>query len=396
MIAVLFKIIKNFFLGIFVLILVIIILQYVVNAKYTFPNPHSFKGDYIYNPYRNVDKNKWRMANFHAHPGKFFGNRKKTAITVHYIDSLYKYLGYSIFSISDYQRINLHENINEWFVPVYEHGFQYYKNHQLVLNAKKVNWQDFSFYQTLSNKQFIIDQLKKDPSVLITIVHPIYRKAYSFNDFKFLGNYNSLEIANHERTFTSCYDTILSEGHPVFLMADDDGHEITNIKDVCSSYNLINTDLVRDSVLKALRTGRSIGVKFNISSFNTNEEKRTALKKLPGIFSITFTNDTLAVSLNKSVKTIKFIGQQGREKKRISNCSTGAYIFSNDDTYIRTEIECNDGTVYFLNPCFRYNGVTLSDYTPIYNILKTWSWRSGFFIILIVTSIILYKKRTNV
>lgn len=396
MIKILFKIIKYFFQGIIVFILIIIILQYVVNAKYTFPEPHSFNGDYIYNPYRNVDRIKWRIVNFHAHNRKFFGNRKKATISVQYIDSLYKYFGYNIISISDYQSINLHENKNGWFIPVYEHGFQYFKNHQLVLNAKKVNWQDFSFNQTLSNKQFIIDQLKKDPAVIITIVHPIYRKAYSFNDFKYLGNYNSLEIANHERLFTSCYDTVLSEGHPIFLMSDDDAHDITNIKDVCSNYNLINTDLAKDSILNALRTGRSVGVKFNIGSSKTNEEKRAALLKLPEIYSITFTNDTLAIRLNQTVKTIKFIGQQGREKKRITNCSMGAYNFSKNDTYIRTEIECNDGTVYFLNPFFRYNGITLSDYAPSYNILKTWVWRSAFLIVLILTSLILHQKKANV
>jgi hypothetical protein len=392
----LFKIIRFFFLVIFVSILIILILQFGINSKYTFPEPHAFRGEYIYNPYRNIEKTKWRIANFHAHNRKFFGNTKRAARSVQELDSLYKYFGYSIFSISDYQSINLYENKNKWFIPVYEHGFQYFKNHQLVLNAKKVNWEDFSFYQTLSNKQFIVDQLKKDTTVIITIVHPIYRKAYSFNDFKYLGNYNSLEIANHERLFTSCYDTILSDGHPVFLMVDDDAHDITNIKEVCSSYNLINTDLVKDSILHALKTGRSVGVKLNIGSFKTNEEKRAALLKLPEIDSITFKNDTLTVRLNQIVKTIKFIGQHGREKMRITNCSMGAYHFNRKDTYIRTEIGCNDGTVYFINPFFRYNGITLTDYAPSYNVLKTWIWRFAVLGFIVFTFIILYCKKVNV
>src|SRR5664280_3716450 len=92
-------------------------------------------------------------------------------------------------------------------------------------------------------------------------------------------------------------------------------------RQVCSSFNMINTDLVKDSVLKALRTGRSIAVKFNISSYKTNEEKRAALAKLPEINAIIFDNDTLSIRLSQPVKTIKFIGQDGAEKIRMTDSS---------------------------------------------------------------------------
>jgi hypothetical protein len=224
------------------------------------------------------------------------------------------------------------------------------------------------------------------------VVHPFYRKAYSLNDFKYLTNYNCLEIANSKRLFTTYYDTALSFGHPVFIMADDDSHDMNNIEDVCSSFNLINTDMVSDSILNSLRTGRSIGVKFNLSSFKTNKEKKAGLLKLPEIKSITFKSDTLAVSLNKSVNSIKFIGQNGIEKKRVINCSTGSYFFTKEDTYIRTEIECNDGSIFFLNPFFRFDGINLTEYAPSYNILKTWAWRSAVICILLLTLIIWYRK----
>jgi hypothetical protein len=365
----------------------------VVNPKYSFPEPHPFKGRHIYNPYLNSDPAKWGIGNFHAHTRKFFEHSNRAARSIPFLDSLYKSFGYCIISISDYQFINRYENKNEWFIPVYEHGFQYFKNHTLVLNAKKVNWLDFPFRQTLNNKQLIFDQLKKDTSVLLTMVHPIYRKAYSDIDFKYLGNYDCLEIANHERLFTECYDTVLSYGHPVFLMADDDSHDLTNIKDICSSFNLINCDLSKDSILKALRTGQSIGVKFNLDSYKTNEEKREALLNLPEINSITFKNDTLTVSLNQSVKTIKFIGQHGMEIKRFTDCTKGSCLFSNQDTYIRTEVECNEGTVFFLNPLFRYDGIKFSYYAPAFNVYKTWAWRSVTLFLLLLIFIIRYRKR---
>jgi hypothetical protein len=387
-----FRVIKYFILGIFILLLTDLILQFGINSKYSFPEPHQFRGSFIYNPYKNIDTAKWIIANFHAHSHKLFENSETQNKKIRELDSLYKYFGYRIFSISDYQSINLHEENYKWFVPVYEHGFQYYKNHSLVFNAKKVNWDDYSFRQTLSNKQFIIDQLKKDPGVLVAIVHPIYRNAYSPEDFKYLANYNCLEIANHNHLFTSCYDTILSSGHPVFVLADDDAHDFSNPKEVCSSYNLVNTSLVKDSVLKALTAGRLIAVKLNIDSFKTNAEKKSAMRELPKIISITLINDTVDIRLNKKADVIRFVGQDGREKMKISGSSEAAYYFNKKDTYIRAEIVCNNGTIYFLNPFFRYNGMILTDYMPVKSILKTWISRTTIFGILMIILIIRFSK----
>ena len=388
------NIFKNkFLIGFVLFISILLVFQYVVNSKYSFPEPSPFKGKYIYNPYHNIDKTKWEKANFHAHTMKFLDPAKKIARSEFILDSIYRSLGYDIVGISDYQSVNNYEIRNKWFVPEYEHGYQYYKNHHLVLNAKKINWLDYPFRQTLDNKQFVINQLKKDTSVLLAIVHPGYRKALSNHDFKYLANYNCLEIANHERLFSEFYDTILSNGHPVFVMGDDDCHKLTDIKEVGISFNLINADPVKDSVLKALRTGRSVAVKFNVSPYRTSDEKRAALTKLPVISDIIFKRDTLSVILDKPVKTIKFISQGGYEKVLISDSSKGSCNFSPQDTYIRTEIECYDGTMYFLNPLFRWDGIRLTYYSPSFNTLKTWAWRSLVIGILVMVFIILNRKR---
>jgi hypothetical protein len=386
------KIISKSIAGFGILILFFLILQFVVNSKYTFPEPHAFSGKFIYNPYSNIDINKWRRANFHAHTRKIADRSKKAEISNQLLDSTYKSFGYSIIGISDYQFINSFEAKNKWYVPVYEHGYQYYKNHQLVINAKKVSWWEFPFRQTLSNKQFIINELKRDSSAVITIVHPVLRHAYTFDDFKYLSNYNCLEIANHERIFTSYYDTVLSAGHPVFLMADDDSHNMGKITEVCGAFNMVNSDLVTDSILKSLKTGRSIAVKFELSSFKNNEEKRAALMKLPAFNNISFKNDSLEIGLDQAVKNIIFIGQHGNENEVVSDCKNAVYRFRNEDTYIRTEIECYDGTRYFLNPLFRYDGIRFSYYKPHFKAVETWTWRLAFAFVLILF-IIWYRKR---
>jgi hypothetical protein len=370
-----------------------IIVQYVINVKYNFPKPQPFTGKYLYNPYKVIDTSGWQISNFHAHTHRFLGNRSETAAKSHYLDSLYSYLGYNNIGISDYQMINTFESKHSWFVPVYEHGYQYYKNHHLVLNARNVSWLDYFFRQTLNNKQFVINQLKKDTFALVTIVHPILRKAISHNDLKYLTNYDFLEVIDNKYLFTSYYDTVLSSGHPVFLMADDDCHNLKNPTEYGSCFNWINTFPSKDSILKALKTGASIAVKLNLNSYKTDEQKKVALHNLPILTDLDIINDTIYLTLNKEVKTIKFIGQQGVERKRISDTKKAACLFSNEDTYLRAEIECNDGTLYLLNPVLRYDGSLKFNNLPPVDVFKTWVCRSALFVLLMVVfTMLMYRK----
>jgi hypothetical protein len=390
------KIVKTLikiFAGIISFILIALVLQYVVNPKFKFPEPHPFTGDFLYNPYAGIDSTKWEKGNFHVHTRSYAGVTNGADNSNGYLDSIYRYFGYGIIGISDYQKINRYESSNKWFVPVYEHGYSYYKTHHLVLNAKSVSWLDLLFYENLDNKQFMINHLRKDPDVLLTIPHPNLRQAYKFEEFKHLSGYNCLEICNNDRLFTFFYDTILSAGHPVFLMSDDDAHNLTKIRDGIHCFNLINTDLVRDSILHSIKTGKLVGVDFNVSKFKNNEEKKIALLKLPRISGITLINDTLSISLSDTVKAIKFIGQNGIEKKHITENSSGSYFFRKEDTYIRAEVLCKDSTVYFFNPVFRYDGIQLGHDKPTLAVFRTWMWRVLCLIALLISIFIVRKLR---
>ena len=94
----LFKVIIYFLLGISIFILLALISQYLVNAKYTFPQPHYFKGEYLYNPYNGMDSTKWKMGNFHVHTREYFGLTNGVDHN-QFLDSFYKYFGYDIIGI---------------------------------------------------------------------------------------------------------------------------------------------------------------------------------------------------------------------------------------------------------------------------------------------------------
>ena len=374
-------------------IITLLMLQYWVTPRYRFPDPKPFTGEFLYNPYAGIDSTRWVKANFHVHTRSYAGVTNGADNSNSFLDSIYRYFDYGIIGISDYQKINKYESSNKWFVPVYEHGFMYYKTHHLVLNARKVLWFDLPFYENLNNKQFMVNLIKRDPGVVLTIPHPNLRQAYTYDDFKHLANYNCLEICNNDRQFAFFYDTILSAGHPVLIMADDDAHNLTKIKDGIHSFNLINTDLVRDSILGAIKKGKLVGVNLNVKHLTSNEDKKAALARLPGINKITLTNDTLSLKLSCTVKAIRFIGQNGTEMKRVSDCRNGEYSFRKEDTYIRTEVLCEDSTVYYFNPVFRYNGRQPGYALPEFDALKTWLMRSVAIIVLILSLYLIRKLR---
>ena len=378
------------------LLAIALILQYGINVKYKFSPHQKFTGGKLYNPYQRIDTAIWQVSNFHAHTHKIPDFKHETLNHTKYVDSLYRYLGYDIIGISDYQMINEFEKNHRWYVPAYEHGYQYYKNHHLVLNAQKVSWLDYLFKQTLDNKQYVINQLKKDEGIILTLVHPILRHALSFDDLKYLGNYNCLEVLDNKYQFLAYYDAVLSSGHHVFLMADDDSHNQRNQVECGSCFNMINTPLLKDSILYSLKTGKAYAVKMNLDLYSTNESKKEAIRWLPELVSFKVNSDTITAVFSRKVKTIKFIGQEGSEVMSFSDVYEASVFFRPEDTYIRTEVECYDGTLFYLNPVFRYDGILKTDPSPPVDIMKTRVYRVVFAVIFLIAVATLIYKRKNV
>jgi hypothetical protein len=258
--------------------------------------------------------------------------------------------------------INAFNKDSVFYIPVYEHGFGIRKKHHILIGAKKVLWFDHSLYQNINDKQQVIDKLR-DKSEIVAIAHPDWDNGFSCDDMKWLSNYDLLEVLDNNWRSIPQWDAALSSGHPVYILADDDAHDISNPYQIGRCGTFINSP-TRDatSVMRYLKEGNAYGVDFFMGEKETFDQKALDTKTLPYPIMIRVRHDTLTVTMSDTVDRFKFIGQDGKCMKYDFFKKTASYRIRPEDTYIRTEIVTYnryhyDGSVLYLNPVYRYGNV---------------------------------------
>ncbi len=366
--------------------------QYLCAPVYDFPQKKKFAGDKIYNPYGKCDSLAWKKAVFHIHSISW-GGVTNGASSEQQIFDRYKYLGYDIVALSDYQKINTAKYpLQQELIANYEHGFGMKKNHHINIGAKSVLPFDFMFPQTLSNKQFIINLLRSRTE-LLALAHPDWNSAVLPADVKQLCNYDFIEALNNNHNSINLWDTALSAGAPVFLISDDDGHDINNPNVVGRCLTLVNTLLTnKESVISALKAGKSIGVAVASKENESFEAKKAIISKLPVLRYLKLSGDTIQIAVSDTSAKIQFIGQNGLVVGSKQKTLQAAYLFKKNDTYIRTVITFQNGTVYYLNPFIRFNGLAFTEYHPSVNMLWT-GLKNGLFLIIIIAFGSAYIRR---
>ncbi|MBR6774835.1 MAG: hypothetical protein IKM23_03890 [Bacteroidales bacterium] len=336
--------------------IVLVILTSIFVPSYSFDEPKPFRGDYLHNPYQGMNPDNWIQANFHAHTRQFGGLTNGRANTNEMVDSVYTVLGFDHVGLSDYNKINYYDSANPSYIPAYEHGYGIFKIHQLCIGAEKVRRLDFFAFQNLSMKQHTLNRLAKQTRLAIP-AHPSFvKKGYLVDDMKYLSNYKLMEVLNGFRISTAHWDTALSNGHLVYLIGNDDSHNVTDITDIATRFTMINApENEAEQLLSSLENGCAVGVDFPIIYDETLEQKVKRLKKdLPHITQVDLKGDTLFVSASTPISKIKFIGQKGKELSSQKNITTAYYIIQPDDNYVRTELKFKDGTTLYLNPITRH------------------------------------------
>jgi hypothetical protein len=351
------KIISIFIKGFIAFFLFIIFLPFLISPVYNFPEPKPFSGDKIWNPYADIDSTKWQKGNFQiqslAWGGITDGNNNPTDS----IYALYEKLGYDVIGISDYMKINDYYKNHSGYIPIYEHGYNLRKTHQVSIGAKEVYWLDFPFLQTTSQKQFIINQLRPKTE-LLSIVHPNFSlEGYSHNDLKYLVNYDLLEALNHQQFSLSHWDATLSNGHAKYILANDDAHDIQDhflVGVVATFINAPSNN--KNDIISSLLKGKSYGFEPYTPDDETYDKKAERAKHFPYLHSAKLDGNKYSVEVSKMANKIEFIGQDGVILKTVEQSKTASYDFREEDTYIRVEASFYANERMFLNPIFRYSG----------------------------------------
>lgn len=351
-----FKIFFGILATLIIIPLVFLLSLYLFAPIYEFSEPAPFSGSKLYNPYQKMDYGFWRKYNFQVQSKAWGGITSGSTNTNELIDSVYTALGYDYVATSDYMKINYHGDEKANFIPTYEHGYNIFKTHQVCIDAKKVLWIDFVFFQTLSMKQWIIDLLKKN-SRIVVLAHPLLRDGYTLEEMKYLTNYDFIEVLTNMRTSIHHWDTALSSGQMVWIMGNDDAHDVLNPNQVGRKFTMINSpSTTRHTIVQNLKSGKAYAVDFYPKMDVPLEERIERSKSIPYVRDVDLRNETLTVVMSEAADSIRFIGQNGKVLLSTTNNRWATYKIKNEDTYVRSEIYYPSQTTIYLNPILRYEG----------------------------------------
>ena len=351
--------------GLGIALLLVVLYVYLSVPTYSFKEPKPFSGEYLYNPYQDMNPDQWKKYHFHCHSRKFFGltnGRKSKEVT---IDSVYQALGYDHYGISDYMGINQHGAEREDYIPAYEHGYGLFrKTHQICIGAEKVYWPDFPFMQNLNMKQHTINKLGERCRFVMP-AHASFTKGYQVSDMVLLSNYRLLEVVNPYGNAFEHWDKALSNGHRVYGLGDDDTHNINNVHEVCRNLTMVNTpDLNPNHVYEALEKGLCYAVEFDNWYYYplTLEQKANDARSLGYLTQAQLVGDTLFISTSAEImKEVQFIGQDGKVLKTEESIGTACYVIQPEDHYVRTRIDLNGRHFLYLNPITRHPSPNIDD-----------------------------------
>lgn len=343
---------------------VLLVLPYGWAPVYRFEETAPFSGAHLFNPYATL-VGRWQRANLHAH-GRAWSGLTNGRQPVEQVVRRYRDLGYDVPGVSNYQQIAKLDGGAT--LPIYEHGFNIGKHHQLAIGARRVSWFEFPLWQSTSQQQYVIDRVG-ETSDLVALAHPDSRYAYSVENLRRLTGYQLIEVGNGPFASDASWDTVLSSGHPVWGLANDDTHDLEDPRRTAAAWNMIDAASAAPSdIVAALRAGRSYAV------LRTGAIDAANITTLTGV---EVRNQTMTVTCAGARSTITFFGQNGAVRQTVKDTAAAAYTFSEADTYVRAVIE-SPQTVLYLNPVIRYSGSGLSTPAATLDLATTWASRVGF------------------
>jgi hypothetical protein len=251
----------------------------------------------------------------------------------------------------------------------------------------------------MNHKQYILNCLH-DQNEMVAIAHPDWEGGYSLNDMKYLSNYQLIEVLDNNWRSVPQWDAALSSGHPAFIIGDDDAHDIHNPYQIGRCCTFINSPtLCSVDIINAVKKGNAFGADVYMSNGETFDQKAKRARMIPVLQSAEVHNDTLRIKVSKTAIKFVFIGQNGKIKKMVRFTDQAWYKIKPEDTYIRTQIMFfnhygGPGTVFYMNPVFRYNGVQpVNEIRAEINYPRTWILRLLAIPSLLVLVILVFYRQ---
>ena len=345
-----------------VLVAVMLVVVTSVSVIYDFQDPAPFRGDSIFNPYRNFDSaTGWKRAVFHVHT-RVSGPLNECEMWPDKVLESLKKFNYDIVTFSNHNELTKHPTDSTLQVNVYEHGYNLFKYHKLVFGCEEVNHFDHMLPFLASQKQFQIDQLAKDADI-IQINHVLRTKMIPSGQLRKIGGYKLMELDSGRSTENTYWDDALSAGHYSFGVANDDLHFPDRSHCIAVRCNFLCTPSGRyDDIRKTLLDGAYYSMRIPDYGNGNWEMKYEQNRHLPHITDIGLQDSIIYISVSVQADSIKFTGQNHSTLALACNTDTASYIMRKDDPYARITAYFPQGEVIYSNPFARYDA-TLSD-TP--------------------------------
>lgn len=321
---------------------------------YEFPEPGKFKGSEWYNPYEGLDSLNWYKANFHAHCKKWGGITNGKDNTSTDVFEAYRELGYEFATLSNYQSITEKAECGFPYVPAQEYGINLLKTHLLLIGSRAPVYIDQPFIQGVNTKQHRINKNREDNEVIV-LAHPSWGNGFTKRDMKRLGGYDLIEVLNHFKNSIEYWDIALSTGHPAFLLASDDTHNVFKNSDLSRKITMVpHSAEYADFIYSTLRNGATYGI--NATAESIHEPREAKVKRIdsyPKPISISESGDTVRIALSSKVAEIRFIGDGGEILKKENGTSSSFFAATENQSYIRIEADTEDGSLLLFNPLLR-------------------------------------------
>lgn len=376
------QLVKRILYSVLAVIILLPFTLYIRHAVYLPAHVSPFAGSKWYNPYEGILDAPLLKANFHAHT-RSWGGVTFGADTDEEMIGAYATRGYHVPALSNYHRVTPADAYADTlvYVPLYEHGYNVHKVHCLCLGATSVSLLDLPLHFTRHHTQSMIQNLQHRCS-LIAFAHPGRRSAHEPADIAALSGFQLMEVIFPRGVATDYWDSVLSAGRPVWILSNDDTHDMQNQKTFVRWNMIYSTPGTPDGVLHALKNGNHYGVMSYDQQCEDNRLTR---------FEIL--HDTLFVALRDTFNRIDLYGQNGKTLHVHSRDHAVAYAITPADTYIRAEVH-HDHCVMYLNPVIRYEGNTpphLTDQELSVDQKRTWLMRLIVFCAMIAVVLLWYR-----